>query len=459
MSKFDKIYAIDTNIILSDYTNIYKLSQDSKNLVVIPETVLDEIDAKKSGLEDINFQARSFARLLTNLEIITEDAQNDLKLITGKVDGMVILIISKDWYQVDNDNTSLSIYNDRKILEAVSELQDVDMYSSVKFITLDAMAKIRAFSIGIDTETLQLDSKEEELEHFRSVAVDKVPITTMELEGHKPETFSYEFRVPDGNKKFYIVQGTRFEEINESSYNGQSIKPKNLEQKFLSAAILSSFYNVISVNALAGSGKTLLSVSGAISLVKNKRTDYNQIIYVRNSIESLDKGEDVGYLPGLEEKFAIYNHPLNDVIDMIALADIKASNSNKSKAQEVEIDRITIEEKANSIKNKCNIETLWVGEARGRTFSNCVMILDESQNMSKKTMLTVLSRLDSTCKVIIIGSNNQIDNLYTNKHINGLTTVINSTTKLTDLVNIFAIKLHKVLRGPITEWSEEVFGS
>ena len=46
---FDKIYVLDTNILLEDATNIFKLSDDCKNLIVLPETVLDEIDTKKSG--------------------------------------------------------------------------------------------------------------------------------------------------------------------------------------------------------------------------------------------------------------------------------------------------------------------------------------------------------------------------------------------------------------------------
>ncbi|MDK2062395.1 PIN domain-containing protein [Aliarcobacter butzleri] len=57
---FDKYYVLDTNILLEDATNIYKLSQDGKNLIILAETVLDEIDTKKSGFDEINFQAREF---------------------------------------------------------------------------------------------------------------------------------------------------------------------------------------------------------------------------------------------------------------------------------------------------------------------------------------------------------------------------------------------------------------
>ena len=103
------------------------------------------------------------------------------------------------------------------------------------------------------------------------------------------------------------------------------------------------------------------------------------------------------------------------------------------------------------------IETMWVGEMRGRTLSNSFIIIDEAQNMSNKTMQMVLSRVDSSCKVVILGSNKQIDNFYVNRYTNALTTLLKSTQNENNLLNIFAIKLEKVLRGPITEWAENIF--
>ncbi len=66
-------------------------------------------------------------------------------------------------------------------------------------------------------------------------------------------------------------------------------------------------------------------------------------------------------------------------------------------------------------------------------------------------------RVDSSCKVVILGSNKQIDNFYVNRYTNALTTLLKSTQNENNLVNIFAIKLEKVLRGPITEWAENIF--
>ena len=69
--------------------------------------------------------------------------------------------------------------------------------------------------------------------------------------------------------------------------------------------------------------------------------------------------------------------------------------------------------------------------------------------MSNKTMQMVLSRVDSSCKVVILGSNKQIDDFYVNRYTNALTTLLKSTQNENNLVNIFAIKLEKVLSRPI----------
>ena len=117
---FEKYYVLDTNILLEDATNIYKLSQDGKNLLILAETVLDEIDTKKSGFDEINFQAREFARILENSIIISSIKKDSYKIIRLEIQNRkntIIDIISKDEYEVNIRNISPNIINDRKILE------------------------------------------------------------------------------------------------------------------------------------------------------------------------------------------------------------------------------------------------------------------------------------------------------------------------------------------------------
>ena len=464
---FDKYYILDTNILLEDASNIYKLSQDGKNLIILAETVLDEIDTKKSGFDEINFQAREFARILENSTILNSIKKDNYKIIRLKIENnknTIIDIISKDKYEVNTKNVSLNIINDRKILE-IATFANTYYKHQVEFLSLDIMARTRAISLDIKTDALvgkdkdvldldfikEIEIKFEEQEFLDNQLIEKIDID------YKPYNFSYCFKIKSSDQVILAnIQNKRIKLLDEDEIRDQIITPLNKEQLFFSDAILNHFYNVLVVEAKAGSGKTLLALSGALKLVRQKH--FQKIIYIRNSIESLDKGEDVGYLPGLEEKFKIYNHPLMDSLDYIIRSEYKRKRNKKNPdAQISELDDTEVTARIEQMISNYGIETMWVGEMRGRTLSNSFIIIDEAQNMSNKTMQMVLSRIDSSCKVVILGSNKQIDNFYVNKYTNALTTLLKSTKSEDNLVNIFAIKLQKVLRGPITEWAEQIF--
>ncbi len=464
---FEKTYVLDTNILLEDATNIFKLSDECKNLIVLPETVLDEIDSKKSGFDEINFQAREFARIFENSTILNSKKEKDSKIIRLELFGMqnaIIDVISKEEYKVNTKNIAINIINDRKILEIANFAKEY-YDSETTFLSLDIMARTRAVSLDIKTDSLIGSDKDEfNYEYVKTVEVkfeqieflENALITEYDNE-YKPYNYCYCFKVKSSDQVILAsIQNERIYILDEAETRNQVIVPLNKEQLFFSNAILSHYYNVLIVEAKAGSGKTLLALSGSLKLVRQKY--FQKIIYIRNSIESLDKGEDVGYLPGFEEKFKIYNHPLMDSLDYIIRSEYKKKKANKKSGENIsELDDQEVSQRIEQMIQNYGIETMWVGEMRGRTLSNAFVIIDEAQNMSNKTMQMVLSRIDNTCKVVILGSNKQIDNFYVNKHTNSLTTLLKSTKEKSELVNSFAIKLQKVLRGPITEWAEQIF--
>ncbi len=466
---FEKIYVLDTNILLEDATNIFKLSDENKNLIILPETVLDEIDTKKGGFEEINFQAREFARILENCEIKNSTIENGYKIIRLEIfepKDTIIDVISKDEYSINTKNVPLNIINDRKILEIASFAKEY-YKKETTFLSLDIMARTRAVSLDITTDSLIGSNKDEfNYEFIKTIEIKFEQIEFLENalitdydEDFQTYNFCYCFKVKSSDQIILAtIQNKRIYLLDESEIRNQVITPLNKEQLFFSDAILSHFFNVLIVEAKAGSGKTLLALSGALKLVRQKH--FQKIIYIRNSIESLDKGEDIGYLPGFEEKFKIYNHPLMDSLNYIIRSEYKKKRANKKNTENFsELDDQEVNQRVEQLIQNYGIETMWVGEMRGRTLSNAFVIIDEAQNMSNKTMQMVLSRIDSTCKVVVLGSNKQIDNFYVNKHTNSLTTLLKSTKSESELINIFAIKLQKVLRGPITEWAEQIFSS
>jgi len=127
------------------------------------------------------------------------------------------------------------------------------------------------------------------------------------------------------------------------------------------------------------------------------------------------------------------------------------------KKKENSEDQESVDAKIEELKEKYRIDTMWIGAIRGRTISNAFVIVDEVQNFSRKSLQTVLSRLDDQCKVVCIGSNRQIDNQWVNQYTNGLSVLLDVTDSEHPEVNMFATKLDRVVRGRITEWTERIF--
>lgn len=160
---FEKVYVLDTNILLEDATNIFKLSDEKKNLIVLPETVLDEIDSKKSGFDEINFQAREFARILENSKIVDTQKKDDFKIVRLEIESQkeaIIDVISCEEYKINTKNMALNIINDRKILE-VAQFCKSHYSIEATFLSLDIMARTRAVSLDIKTDSLIGSNQEE----------------------------------------------------------------------------------------------------------------------------------------------------------------------------------------------------------------------------------------------------------------------------------------------------------
>ena len=224
---FEKYYILDTNILLEDATNIYKLSQNGKNLIVLAETVLDEIDTKKSGFDEINFQAREFARILENSSIVESIKKDLYKIIRLKIENdknTIIDIISKEEYDVNIRNVSLNIINDRKILEIASFANNY-YKKQVEFLSLDIMARTRAISLDIKTDSLiggkdkdvfdfeftkEITINFEDLEFLDNQLIDKFDKEYM------PYNFSYCFKVKSSDQVILAnIQNKRINILDE----------------------------------------------------------------------------------------------------------------------------------------------------------------------------------------------------------------------------------------------------
>lgn len=157
------------------------------------------------------------------------------------------------------------------------------------------------------------------------------------------------------------------------------------EQKQAKAEILEHPFNFIL--GKAGSGKTLLAVQIALDLYFKR--NINKIVITRPTVSN----EDNGFLPGsLEEKMEPWLVPIRSNMRKVY---------NKSTVLE-------------AMEKDENIELVSLTHFRGRTFENCICIIDEFQNLTKNQLAMVLGRLGKGSRMILTGDSQQIDLKFSN---------------------------------------------
>jgi len=453
------LLALDTNIILLNAENLLVLGK-TYPIIVLTETVLDEVDSKKSGHSELAYQARQAGRILSQCTQKSSICYGDTLTVTelvhpsGPIFHIVSLSIYSDWTKGE-----LSISNDRKILEALLTY-GTHTQNPLIFMSNDIMCRIRAASLGFEVTDLKAISDDDynftiELEVQPDVfsRLHNLPIFEVNPK-HAIENYNYIFiDVSSGQRKLATIQPNYLIDVlgkvTEADLRRQDAPPQNAGQIFFSRAIQDPTINIVVCDSIAGSGKTITAMSNAISLVK--RGQYSGIYYIRSSVLDLEREEQIGFLSGNDEKLAPFFTPLHDTLDFIV-----RSNHKDSKARGREYDEL-IAQKTEKLIAQCNIQGIITMGIRGRTISDSIIIIDEAQNLSPSAFAKVLTRFGKNCKIIIIGSNRQIDHPYLTKYTNGFSVILDACRNAWPDLRLYAITLTKVLRSPIAEWAENLF--
>jgi PhoH-like ATPase len=456
---------LDTNIILLDANSIFTVAADYPDYnICLPETVIEELDSKKTVVGEIGYQARSFGRMIANGTKVGESEAVQVKSRTGfgptprititkyLVEGVTIRIVAASSYPLDT-STSPNLANDDKIMY-IAEVLGGTLMSN------DIMCRIRAEIKG--TEVTDFKHVEHvDLEFNKTITVPHTVFNNLHNSSivdidkdYTQVTFSYMFASEDtGETKLATIHNGLIKILGkdtERDLRNQYVNPNNREQLLFSALVQDTSTDVTICESLAGSGKTLLSISNAMKLVGSDNT-YDSIIYIRNSVDDVgNPDEEIGFLQGNDEKMSVYLQPFYDTVAQIVRMQTKSNLKGKA------LD-IFLEEEAAVLIQKYNMSAIIALGLRGRTFDNSILIIDEAQNISKATMQKILSRVGKNSKVIVTGSLRQIDSKYLTKYTSGLSVLLDATNR-TDLpIKLNAITLSKVVRGKITEFSEMLF--
>jgi PhoH-like ATPase len=220
--------------------------------------------------------------------------------------------------------------------------------------------------------------------------------------------------------------------INHHREGVRGIFARNKEQLFALELLLDDSVNLVTLNGVAGTGKTLLALACGLKMTLDDE-QYNKLLVSR---PIFPMGKDLGFLPGdLETKLNPWMKPIFDNLDFIFSGNKNESRQGKVSQVQRLVENGTLE-----------VEALTY--IRGRSIPKQYLIVDEAQNLTPHEVKTVLTRAGEGTKIILTGDPNQIDNPYVDAMSNGLTYTV-ERFKSTSLAG--HVTLRKGERSPLAE--------
>jgi len=430
-----KTYVLDTNVLLHDPQALFRFEE---NDLVIPITVIEEIDRFKKELSETGRNARHVSRLLDGL-------RRQAQLIEGvTLDGGGTLRV--DLYTEDSlrrlPPELQADRGDNRILAVALGLKE-SLETPVVFVTKDTNLRIKADAVGLVAEDYESDkvSIEDLYSGTVEVVIDKDEVDRFYGQGFLPlegDFVSNQFitLVESGNPSHtaigrYAAPLQRLVPLIRPPKDGVwGIHPRNREQQFALALLLNEDIQLVTLVGKAGTGKTLLAI--AAGLLKSADEGAYSRLLVSRPVFPL--GRDLGFLPGeLEEKLAPWMQPIFDNVELLLGAVDERGKRKRGYRELVDMGILEIEA---------------LTYIRGRSIPKQYLIVDEAQNLTPHEIKTIVTRAGEGTKVVLTGDPYQIDNPYVDSSSNGLTYVVEKF-KHQDIAG--HITLTKGERSPLAE--------
>lgn len=410
--KEKKIFVLDTSVILYSHDSILNFAEHD---IGIPITVLEELDQFKKGNDTKNFEAREFTRLLDKLA--EGQMLQDWIPLNGKTKGKFKVLMDSD-STIDARKVFNDAKNDHRILNATLALKEAEPKRQVILVSKDINLRLKAKSLDLPAEDYEtgkiknvstLHTGKTEIEGLESTHIDKIfkenSIDKKHIFGRK-KGVANEYLILRSDKNSVLAKYNATDKTVDKvdKVNVYGIKPKNAEQTFAIDAILNPDIRLVSINGVAGTGKTLIALASALE----QRRNFKQIYLARPIVPLSNK--DIGYLPGdIKSKLNPYMEPLWDNLKFIQNQFAESDKENK---------RIT------DMVNQEKLVITPLAYIRGRSLSNIFFIVDEAQNLTPHEIKTIITRAGENTKIVFTGDIYQIDTPYLDSQSNGLSYLI-----------------------------------
>jgi PhoH-like ATPase len=411
--KEKKIFVLDTSVIIYEHNSILNFDEHD---IGIPITVLEELDNFKKGNDTKNFEAREFIRLIDKLA--KDQLLHNWNPLNGKGKGNFKVLMDTN-SSVDANIVFNEDKPDHRILNAALHLEKQEQGRKVILVSKDINLRLKAKSLGLQAEDYTTGKVKniQELYTGKSVLDDispdminklyensTIPPEAILSKNFKPQKNSY-FILKSGKKSvlaYYNPVTELIEQVEKRNVYG--IKPRNAEQAFAMHALLNPNIRLVSLQGIAGTGKTLIALAAALE----QKREFKQIYLARPIVPLSNK--DIGYLPGdIKSKLNPYMEPLWDNLKFI---------QNQYSESDKEYSKIT------EMVNNEKLVITPLAYIRGRSLSNICFIVDEAQNLTPHEVKTIITRAGENTKIIFTGDIYQIDTPYLDSQSNGLSYLI-----------------------------------
>jgi PhoH-like ATPase len=453
------MYVLDTNVLIHDPNALLNFEEHD---VIIPMTVLEELDSLKSGKQAVAADCRQAIR---NIDKLLGDAspkviEKGVPIVRGQKAeplGTLSILMSTG----DSGNHSLPEHlNDNKIINTLAALQNRHKSRDIILVSKDINMRLKARACGIDSEDYHNDQLVSDIKQLTR-GYFEVPgsfwdqVTEVDTEQVGADTLH---RLPHG----LVVGDILGEEVYPNQYildehgfvgrilsveggvvtlrhhkaetlmeqQAWGLRPMNIQQAVALQLLLDPDIHLVTLTGAAGSGKTILALAAAIEMtVEQKR--FNKIIATRSTPPL---AEEHGFLPGTEEeKMDPWLGAINDNIEALHLNDENPSGSILY------------------VKERANIQFKALNYIRGRSFQKSLILIDESQNLTPHQMKAIITRAGEGSKVVCLGNLAQIDTPYLSPTSSGLTYM---TERFKGFVYGGSVKLNGVPRSLLAEYAE-----
>ncbi|HEV8078104.1 MAG TPA: PhoH family protein [Marinobacter sp.] len=448
------MYVLDTNVLIHDPSALLNFEEHQ---VIIPMTVLEELDSLKSGKQTVAADCRQAIRTIDRLlgDANPKQVESGVPIVRGeKAEPMGTLSILMSAESVSGHALPEHL-NDNKIINSLAALQERHTDRDIILVSNDINMRLKARGFGVEAQAYHNDQLVDDINllprgyiEFPGSFWDTISkVETKQRNGATEHQFKREGELARLNINEFVLDQQGFvgkvcelgddylviRDLHQHDLMNEEVwglAPRDIYQAIALNLLLDPDIHLVNLTGAAGSGKTILALAACIELTVASKL-YKRIIATR-STQGLD--EDIGFLPGTEaEKMEPW---LGAIVDNLEALHEDDENMTAS---------------VDYILSKVPLHFKSLNYIRGRSFQHSLIIIDESQNLTPHQIKTIITRAGNGSKVICLGNLAQIDTPYLSALSSGLTYM---TERFKTFRHGGHIHLQGVPRSALAEFAE-----